>query len=599
MYREPLESDVILVVDDTPGDLQVLRTALEKGGFRVVMAQTGEKALQIAESLHPDLILMEVLMPVMNGFETCRHLKAKPSLQEIPVIFLTSLSETINKAEGLAVGGADYLNKPTDESELIARVRTHLTLRQMRQHQSIQNRTLQREITSRLQAEHQLRERTHQLEQSFNFKTVVEEITEKIRDSLDEAEILQTVTAELGKVLGINCCQIELYNLDQTQATVAYEYSTGLPECRGTIREFKDFPELYQQLQQRMSLQFVDEISLSSSQQSPQTCLACPIFENQEVVGTIGNLRLLKPCHEVFEDLEIQLVQQVASQCAITIRQARLHQAAQKQVQELEKLNRIKDEFLKTISHELRTPMSSIKLATQTLEKFLEDESAIQKSSTFGKVLEIFRQACKRHNQLVDDLISLCYLEAKAETLVFEWVDLNIWLPEVVQPCLERVHHQKQELNLDISPELPLLKSDLSILERIVRELLDNACKYTPSGEQITVSVRATDESIVLSVSNSGIEIPPEERRRIFDQFYRIPHHDPWQYGGTGLGLTLVEKLVELLDAAIELKSSANLTQFLITFPRERLETKESFFSGSNYTVRRQSSLACPVNCKP
>ncbi|MEB3280293.1 MAG: response regulator [Lyngbya sp.] len=598
MYREPLESDVILIVDDTPSDLQVLWTTLEKVGFSVVIAQNGHKAVQIAESIHPNLILMDIFMPGMNGFETCRYLKAKPLLREIPVIFLTPLSETINKAEGFHVGGVDYLNKPIDEHELLTRVRTYLTLQQMHHNVATGNRTLQREIKSRLQVEHQLQQRTYELEQALNFKAVVEEITEKIRDSLDEEQILQTVTTELAKVLGINRCQIELYNPTQTQATIAYEYSNALPKYEGKTRQVDEFPELYQQLQQNISLQFVEEISFSNAQQSPQTCLACPIFENQKVIGTIGNLRLLKPCHEIFEDLEVDLAQQVASQCAITLRQARLYKAAQKQVQELEKLNRIKDEFLKTISHELRTPMSSIKLATQTLEKFLEGESVSQKSSTFSKVLDIFRQACKRHNQLVDDLISLCYLEAKAETLVFEWVDLNSWLPEIVQPFLERVHHQNQQLNVEISPQLPLLKSDVSMLERIVRELLDNACKYTPSGEQITVSVQGTDESIVLSVSNSGIEIPPEEQPRVFDQFYRIPHHDPWQHGGTGLGLTLVEKLVELLDASIELESFANQTRFSIKFPQERLENYPCFYlNNSNFTRHRKPSHPC-AECK-
>ncbi|MFZ1026621.1 MAG: response regulator [Limnoraphis robusta] len=595
MYREPLESDVILVVDDKPSNLETLYTILEKVGFRVFVAQNGEKAIQIAESIRPHLILLDVIMPGINGFETCRHLKAKPALREIPVIFLTDLSETINKVTGFEVGGVDYLSKPIDENELLARVRTHLTLQQMQQYIAIQNRTLQREIKSRLQVEHKLQERTFQLEQALNFQAVVGEITEKIRDSLDEEQILQTATEELAKVLGINCCQIELYNPTQTQAIIAYEYSSILPKCQGMTRQLQDFPELYQQLLQNIPFQYTEEIPLSSSQKNPQTCLACPIFENQEVVGTIGNLRLLKPCHEVFEDLEVRLVQQVATQCAITIRQARLYQAAQKQVQELEKLNRIKDEFLKTISHELRTPMSRIKLATQTLEKFLEDESVVQKSSTFSKVLDIFHQACQRQNQLVDDLISLCYLEAKAETLVFESVDLETWLPEIIQPFLERIHSQKQQLNLDIYPQLPLLKSDISILDRIVRELLDNACKYTPFGEQITVSVRASDQMIVLSVMNTGIEIPLDEQQRVFDQFYRIPHHDPWQYGGTGLGLTLVQKLVELLDASIELESYAGFTQFSVKFPKICIEPASCFYSVCQppFTVNLVSSQPC------
>ena len=123
MYREPLESDVILVVDDKPSNLETLYTILEKVGFRVFVAQNGEKAIQIAESIRPHLILLDVIMPGINGFETCRHLKAKPALREIPVIFLTDLSETINKAEGFQVGGVDYLSKPIDENELLARDR--------------------------------------------------------------------------------------------------------------------------------------------------------------------------------------------------------------------------------------------------------------------------------------------------------------------------------------------------------------------------------------------------------------------------------------------------------------------------------------------
>ncbi|MEL7034059.1 MAG: response regulator [Cyanobacteria bacterium J06592_8] len=586
MHCEPPEPNVILVVDDTPSDIQVLLTLLEKDGLRVVIAENGQKALQITESIHPNLILIDVIMSSMNGFETCRHLKTKPSLRETPVIFLTSVSDQINKAEGLQMGGIDYISKPIDESELLTRIRTYLRLQQMQQYLANQSQTLEQEKQLRLQAE-------RKLEQALKFKSVLEGITEKIRDRLDEDEILQTVTIELAKVLEIDRCQIELYNFNHTEATITYEYSRELPRREGVTRQVQDFPELYEQLLQKIPVQLTEAIPLSNSQTSPQTCLAYPIFEPQDIVGLVGNLRLFKPDGEVFNPLEIDFVEQVASQCAIAIRQARLYKAKQQQIKAFEKLNRIKDEFLKTISHELRTPMSSIKLATQTLEKFLEDESILQKSSTFSKVLEIFRQACRRHNQLVDDLISLCYLEAQAETLVFEWVDLNIWLPEIVQPFLERVNRQQQQFFLDISPELPLLKSDISMLERVVRELLDNACKYTPVGDKITVSVAAIEESILLTVSNSGIEISTEEQQRVFDQFYRIPHHDPWKYGGTGLGLTLVQKLVELLEASIELKSAENLTQFVIKFPLDRLETPPIFSLNTNTNSVTHSSSNC------
>ncbi len=124
-------SDLILVVDDTPSNLQVLFPCLEKAGFKVLVAQDGESAINIAESKRPDLILLDILMPGLDGFETCRLLKAKVSTREIPIIFLTALSETANKVKGFELGGVDYVTKPIQQEEVLARIRTHLSLRKL------------------------------------------------------------------------------------------------------------------------------------------------------------------------------------------------------------------------------------------------------------------------------------------------------------------------------------------------------------------------------------------------------------------------------------------------------------------------------------
>jgi signal transduction histidine kinase len=261
-------------------------------------------------------------------------------------------------------------------------------------------------------------------------------------------------------------------------------------------------------------------------------------------------------------------VQQVANECAIAIRQARLYEASQVQVKELEKLNTLKDDFLKTISHELRTPMSSILLAAQTLEKLIEAESE-QKSKfhKFNRVFKIFKNACQQQNKLVNDLLTLCYIDANSLTIIPEWIDLQVSIPKLVEPFREQTQHQQQQLIINIAPKLPLLKSDFSTLERIVNELLNNACKYTPAGEIIIVAASATEEMILLSVSNSGVEIAPEEQKCIFDKFYRIPTHDPWQYGGTGIGLALVKKLVKLIGASVWVESQKGQTTFTLQFP--------------------------------
>lgn len=543
-------SATILIVDDNPNNLQVLFSYLEKQGFKVLLAQDGASALQIAQFQHPDLILLDILMPELDGFATCSQLKAQPATQDIPVIFLTALSETANIVQGFKLGGVDYITKPIAQEEVLARIQTHLNLEKMRLNLAEKNKKLQR---------------------ALDFEALIRRITNKIRDSLDESYSLQTATVELTEVLDLSGCQIELYNSQQTTATIAYEYTKTLPPSVGKTRIVKDFPQLYQQLLQKIPLQLVEKFPLKEAHStfSPVGIelnrLACPIFDDN---GIIGNLWGLKPASQVFTNLEIQLIQQVAAQCAIAIRQARLYETANQQVEELGKLNQLKDDFLKTITHELKAPMSSIQLATETMKNLINNASEIQKSPTFHRVFTIFNQSCKRQKQLVEDLLTLCYLDAKAETITLEWIDLNCWLPDLTQLFLRRAEEQQQELILDLFADKLMILTDPMILERIVQELLNNACKYTPKNATITLQTKATDKEIVLSVSNTGVEIPATEQALIFNQFYRIPNNDPWQYGGTGLGLTLVKKLTEILNASISVASENQTTVFSLKFPK-------------------------------
>jgi GAF domain-containing protein/two-component sensor histidine kinase len=438
----------------------------------------------------------------------------------------------------------------------------------------------QAELYDRVQSlnvylEQKVNQRTVKLERSVKFATLTHKVTKKMRDSLDELQILQTVTQEIGEVLKIDRCKIELYNSDRTQAEVAYEYTNADPNCQGRTRIVADFPELDSQLLQRQSLQFVEFVpelnpqlnsQLDSLNETQATRLVCPICDDQ---GIFGNLWLLRPKEAYFEVDEIILVEQVANQCAIAIRQARLYQHSQIQVQELARLNLLKDDFLKTVSHELRTPMSSIQLASETLEILIKKEMGSQRSATFSKVLNIFHAACDRQNQLVNDLLTLCYIDAKKEMMTMEWIDLSVCLPQIIEPFTERIEQQQQTLTIDLSPTLPLFKSDLSSIKRILNELLNNACKYTPPGENIGITASAIDQQIQLKIHNTGIEIPSDEQQRVFDKFYRIPNLDPWQYGGTGIGLALVKNLMELLGGNIYLTSQPKKTIFTLDFPRE------------------------------
>ena len=163
----------ILIVDDVPGNLQLLFKYLNKQNYKIMFAQSGISAIETAEKIIPDLILLDVMMPDVDGFAVCRHLKANFDTKDIPIIFMTGLTDTQDKIEGLRLGAIDYLTKPIEEQELVARIKTHLTLHSLNQH----------------------------LIKDAAQQKLLFEISDRIRESLDLKIILETATTEIRSLL--------------------------------------------------------------------------------------------------------------------------------------------------------------------------------------------------------------------------------------------------------------------------------------------------------------------------------------------------------------------------------------------------------------
>lgn len=121
-----MHRDIVLVVDDSPDTLSFLTEAIERSGATVLVAVAGDLALALVDEIIPDVILLDAIMPGMDGFETCRRLKAKPHLSGVPIIFMTGLSETEHIVQGLEAGGVDYVTKPIAPDEILARIRVHI-----------------------------------------------------------------------------------------------------------------------------------------------------------------------------------------------------------------------------------------------------------------------------------------------------------------------------------------------------------------------------------------------------------------------------------------------------------------------------------------
>ncbi|MBE9226063.1 response regulator [Phormidium sp. LEGE 05292] len=743
----------ILIVDDQPDNLRTLSAILRDETYTVRQAISGKIALDAVQANPPELILLDVRMPEMDGYEVCSILKANPATCHIPVIFLSALNDVNDKVKAFKAGAADYITKPFQAEEVLVRIGHQLTIYQQEQQLLTQNQQLKKtEEMLRFQAEqerlmaqiilkirqslnkevvfhttvsaiqqllqadrvliyqvfanhtgkvvaesvvagfpailgksfpeevfplpyHELynhgrigiindiyaqnldmapcliefveqwavkaklvvpilaneklwglliihhcsaprswlssevsllsqlacqiaiaiqqaelyneiqsfsntleREvyiRTLELQQSLNFEATLKRISDKVRDSLDSHQILEIAVKELAVAIEAQACDAALYSLDRLTSKIHYQYVVpGLPTNQGQEIQIRDAFEIYGQLQKGYCFAFCQ--TQATNIRNHSATLVCPIFDGQlEQPEVIGDLWVFKSINSSFSEMEIHLVQQVANQCAIVLRQARLYETSQSQVKELERLNHLKDDFLSTISHELRTPISSIHMITGLLmgltnqgETFIQDTVQSEAHNKEAiHYLRILQEESERELNLIEDLLNLQHIEAGVYATQPIPINLQDWLPHAIESFEIRAYNQQQTLQLEIEPNLPTLTVDLSSFSRIFTELLNNACKYTPSGETIAISAYTQGKNFYLSITNTGSEIAPEELPHIFNKFYRIPNNDPWKYSGVGLGLALVKKLVEQIGATITVQSNNNRTQFIVQLP--------------------------------
>jgi PAS domain S-box-containing protein len=496
------------------------------------------------------------------------------------------IAETVWGSLTLGRQGKTRKSWSENEIKLAKRVARQLAI-------AIQQSQLYQQVqTLNTNLEAKVTDRTSKLQTALNFESALKRITDKVRDSLDETQILQTAVDELLENLNVDCCDTALYNDDKTLSTIVYEASNGWEPAKGKVIQLQKSPnpQAYAYLLERKECQFckIDNYFLRNTQYRIST-LAVPIFDDQDV---LGDLWLFKPADQAFSTQEVRLVQQVATQCAIALRQARLYQTAQKQVAELEQLNQMKDDILGMVSHDLRSPMANIKMSAEMLEVSLRrlsiDERNLATSSdaathllnaktvaNMERYIQVLHHECQRETELLNDLLDIARVESGNVSIDAVFIQLEFWLQSVIESFTDRINSRDQHLQLKVSSGLSMT-TDPSCLERVIAELLHNACKYTPAGETIWVDAQPSGTDVEFTVGNSGAEIPADECDRIFDKFYRIPNNDPWKQGGTGLGLALCKKLITRLNGEITVESRNNQTWFTVTLPRSFAPSQSS-----------------------
>lgn len=314
----------VLVVDDTPNNLNVLFSHLRSAGFKVLVAQTGKNALKSAEYSKPDLVLLDILMSGIDGFETCSRLKSNDITKDIPVIFMTGLSDSINKVRGFELGAVDYVTKPIQKEELIARIETHISLEKYRHNLVQQNALLQKQAQQ---------------------EKLLFQLSERIRDSLDANFIIQMAAKEILQFL--ECDRVIISRLENIYSYIEEQVTKpGISEIPQESIVHKYFTQNKEELAKYTkgeikAIENIEESNLDSfflknlQHFEVKAVLTIPIIfkSNQSSENSIPKTSFLwgfltvHQCNNTrkWKTDEIQFIKSLVNQLAIGIQQGKLY----------------------------------------------------------------------------------------------------------------------------------------------------------------------------------------------------------------------------------------------------------------------------------
>jgi signal transduction histidine kinase len=248
-------------------------------------------------------------------------------------------------------------------------------------------------------------------------------------------------------------------------------------------------------------------------------------------------------------------------------------------ITELESTCQQKDDFINNISHDLRAPLMNIRMAMRMLKTSLKTDPEISNllaGHRSEKYLTILEQECEREVELINNILDLQRLNlsilpgqgSAQDRENLEAVEIATWLPTTIEPFIHRASTERQKIITSVSEWIPTIATDRDSLTKIFTELLNNACKYTSVDGQILVAIDGHPASNWLTIIiRNQAEIAPQHLPHIFEQFYRIPGSDRAKQGGSGLGLSIVQKLVQHLNGEIEVASTGGWTEFEIKLP--------------------------------
>ncbi|MBD2164245.1 response regulator [Calothrix membranacea FACHB-236] len=510
----------ILHVDDNEANRYVVTRILQNAGFAVVEAVTGAAGLKAVAEHQPALVILDVKLPDISGFEVCRQIKDNPETVFIPVLHLSaSFIQSQDKAEGLDSGADAYLAQPVEPIELLATVRSLLRIRRAEEAALSSAREWQTTFDS------------------INDGVCLVDREGRIRRC--NRAMIQLVCKHKSEILG------RLYH-----ELINAELGMGDGTCFRRAQETHQRQVLEFQSQGRWFAKTID-----------------PVFDQ---LGTLtGAVFILS---DITERKQAEVLLQEQNE-----RLNRLMVSLQQQTEQAQQANRIKDEFLAVLSHELRSPLNPILGWTKILQTSQQDVAKTQYA------LATIERNAKLQAQLIEDLLNVSRILQGKLSLNKVPVSLSL----IIKAALETVRLAAEAKSIQIQtvfePNVGQVLGDSGRLQQVVCNLLANAIKFTSQGGRVEVRLSKGDGGEIttmphalcpmpyaqITVSDTGMGISSEFLPYVFDYFRQADGTTTRRFGGLGLGLAIVRHLVELHGGTVQAASpgEGHGATFIVKFP--------------------------------
>jgi PAS domain S-box-containing protein len=503
----------LLNVDDDAANLYAKTRILQRAGYHVVQAQTGADALRrIAEDM-PQLILLDVMLPDMNGIELCRRIKSDPKTGHIIVLQISaSKVDVADRIHGLEGGADSYLTEPVEPEVLVASVRSLLRL-------------YEREEENRRLAQ-AAQERERQLQSTF-----------------EQASEALLVCDDGGRIT----------RASDRAAAVAGQDPVG---------------KLFNQV---FPLEFNPAVRFRAPARGADPAFTLSDLANVEP-GSLSEASLLRgdgtriylhfSCRQLQRDADLEPVGYTVALTDITQRK-QLEEELKRRMEELKVVDRRKDDFLATLAHELRNPLAPIRNAAAILQRLHVEDADVQWCR------EIIEQQVGQLGRLLDDLLDLSRITRDRLELRKERVDLERVIHSAVDISRPLIDEFRHELNVSLPPEPVDVIADEVRLTQILSNLLNNAAKYTEPGGKIWLTALCSGENLSIHVKDTGIGIAADKLNEVFEMFSQLEPSLEQTHQGLGVGLTLVKRLTEMHGGSVGVTSEGPGmgSQFILTLP--------------------------------